>query len=602
MLCDMSRSRYVNECLKQYTSLFPVDWVEEYDWEGDVDACEQNYKKGISRITDFVEYCFIGISKSIISGEYVIKTEIDHDLSTFREILSNEYPPCEENTYKDRLYDEYRKLDNNLLVLIKHYRYFISVVNDKINLTHPDLIINAFYTERRRITHSLLDNLYKYVFPICQLDHMLSYEESDVQKLILLCEELLKIIPKQKSEIKPIFEVLRDKCQFLMKKLVYQDQITEYSVDFLKKKIDLGEVTSEAFRFFDSSFNFFQQERYSEYDRNVIEWQKKSREKRLRVGQMLLLMKFYKDHHNSSIVQIENLLEEFNILYDKLYKSFANRQFDIYALSTLKNYMYNCRLSFKLRDAKYTFEQLCMDMTEIETIQAETQVRNFYPYRKAIIWLFNMIREDMSNKKSDRGALNDMVQFLEKCIYRFEEAIKWCERNRFYPVQNMYNECIARTSSYKGVVFTPSSYSRPIKYDKLQDSLQEYKEEIRFLRNEIIMHEEKREIEHLKEAIDSSKKSNIEILGAFTAVITFLFGCVNVFSVDNNAAMSFKEQVGHVVCLGLILLLFVNAIYFLTLKKEKEFKEYLKHPRFYAFGLSAIAYSVVLVVLLWLLW
>ena len=130
--------------------------------------------------------------------------------------------------------------------------------------------------------------------------------------------------------------------------------------------------------------------------------------------------------------------EAFNILYDKLYKSFANRQFDIYALSTLKNYMYNCRLSFKLRDAKYTFEQLCMDMTEIETIQAETQVRNFYPYRKAIIWLFNMIREDMSNKKSDRGALNDMVQFLEKCIYRFEEAIKWCERNRFYPVQNMY--------------------------------------------------------------------------------------------------------------------------------------------------------------------
>jgi hypothetical protein len=76
----------------------------------------------------------------------------------------------------------------------------------------------------------------------------------------------------------------------------------------------------------------------------------------------------------------------------------------------------------------------------------------------------------------------------------------------------------------------------------------------------------------------------------------------NIFSVDNNATMSFKEQVGHIVCLGLILLLFVNAIYFLTLRKEAAFKEYLKHPRFYAFGLSAIFYVALLAFLLLQLW
>ena len=601
MFCDMSKSIFVNECSKRYASVFAIDWIEEYSWDEPLN-CEQSYKQGISKISDFVEYCFIEISKSIISGEYVIKTEIDNDLTTFSELLSNEYPPYEENAYKNKLYEEYRRLDNNIIVLIKHYRYFISVVNDKINLTHPDLIVNAFYTERKRTTHSLLDNLYKYVFPICQLDHMLSYDEYDVQNLILLCEDLLKIIPKQKSEIKPIFEVLKDKCQLLMKKLVFKDQITEYSVDFLKKKINLGEVNSEAFKGFDTSFNFFQQDSYSEFDRNVVEWQKKCREKNLKVGQMLLLMKFYKDYRNSSIIQIDNLLKEFNGVYEMLCLKFANRQFDIYALSTLKNYMYNCRLSFHLKDSKYTFEQLCEDITELEIIQTETQVRNFYPFRKAIIWLFEVIRNEMQENKMDHNSLDTRVHFLEKCICRFEEAIKWCEKNHFYPVQNMYNECIARTNYYDGVVFTPSSYSRPIKYERLRDSLQEYKEEIRFLKNEIIMHDERQEVEHLKETIDSSKKSNIEILGAFTAVITFLFGCVNIFSVDNNATMSFKEQVGHIVCLGLILLLFVNAIYFLTLRKEAAFKEYLKHPRFYAFGLSAIFYVALLAFLLLQLW
>ena len=117
------------------------------------------------------------------------------------------------------------------------------------------------------------------------------------------------------------------------------------------------------------------------------------------------------------------------------------------------------------------------------------------------------------------------------------------------------------------------------------------------MKNELALYEERVEIQQLKREMDSSKKSNIEILGAFTAVITFLFGCVNVFSNDNNSQLSIVDQIEHIVCLGLILLLFVNAIYFLTIKKEKKLIDYLQHPRFYAFGLSSIAYVVILVVL-----
>lgn len=593
----MSKDRFVNICCKQYLELFAIDWIEEYSWSDDSQS-ELSFKYGVNKINDFVESSFVQISRSIISGEYVLESDIENDLMTFVDIVSNnEYAPESNNKYKDKLYDEYRKLDENLSYLLSRYRHFVSIVVDKIDRSHPCFIVNAVYTGGKRHTYSLLDNITKYVIPVYQLDHLLSYDEADVRDLILLHEELLKKIPKQKDELKPIFEVLKDKCYFLMKKLVYQNNITEYSIDFLRKRIDLSVVNSEVFAGFDSSFNFFHSEHYNEYDSNVIEWQQKAYNKELKIGQMVLLMKYYKDCDRPSLIQVDNLLNEFNLLYNKLSHTYAHRKFDNYALCTLKNYMYNSRLSLKLRGAKYNYDSLCVDLEDIELIQAETQIKNFYPYRKAIEYLLLDVRNSMKGANVDPLMIIQKLDFLNECIAKFETAINWCDEERFYPVQNMYNECISEDKKMGGIVFTASSYCRPIDYSKLREDLQEYKSETRLLKNELALYEERVEIQQLKREMDSSKKSNIEILGAFTAVITFLFGCVNVFSNDNNSQLSIVDQIEHIVCLGLILLLFVNAIYFLTMKKEKKLIDYLRHPRFYAFGLSSIAYVVILVVL-----
>lgn len=159
----------------------------------------------------------------------------------------------------------------------------------------------------------------------------------------------------------------------------------------------------------------------------------------------------------------------------------------------------------------------------------------------------------------------------------------------------MYNEC---SKSFDRIrVFTPSSYSRPIDYKALNDDLQQYKTDVGILKGEISLHKERTKIEALKTEIDASKKSNIEILSLFTAVITFLFGCVNIFSDKNNISISISQQILQIVCLGLILLLFVSAIYLLTLRREESIGAYFKHPRFYFFGLSILGYIVILCII-----
>ena len=198
---------------------------------------------------------------------------------------------------------------------------------------------------------------------------------------------------------------------------------------------------------------------------------------------------------------------------------------------------------------------------------------------------------------SSEEVLMQKYQALNDYIYKFETAIHWCEEQHFYPVQLLYNECLKKDNSSGLIVFMPSSFSRPINYNKLEDDLKQYKSELGLIKGELNLQKERARIELLKNEIDASKKSNIEILGIFTTVITFLFGCVNIFSGTNNTTLSLSEQVLRIMCLGLILLLFVSAIYLLTMRREKQFMDYLRHPRFIFFGLSIIGYILILVVI-----
>ena len=154
----------------------------------------------------------------------------------------------------------------------------------------------------------------------------------------------------------------------------------------------------------------------------------------------------------------------------------------------------------------------------------------------------------------------------------------------------MFNECLVLYKELSIRLFIPSSFTRPIEYKILSDEIMEYKSKIVFFRNKLELLKEKDDIERIKQEIAKSERKYIEILGVFTAVITFLFGTIDFFSTAKKSA----DIIYPSIAIGLILLLFSSSIYFLTIPRLDKLSDYLYHPRFWFFGITSLVYLIIL--------
>lgn len=590
--------RLLNNCIEQYQSTFPVDWIESFDWS-DTSMHITHYTDGLQRINDYIVSCFEIICKSVIAGEYIVnESSVKSNLDALYNLIENEYAPNTTNSFQQALYKKYQELDDNLHIVVNLYKRLIHIVENKVSQEQHFFIVTAFDTNGRKLTIPIFQKL-EYVFDLYFKDHCLSYNRHEFPKLILLLERLSKEESLSDEPIKSVFTILKEKCAFLIKKLVYLDGQIEYSINFKNKLIYKSDISTNVFKKFNAYFDFFYRDNYSVNEKFVIEWQKLCYEKKASIGQMVLLIKYYKDSKVATIKQVDRLLAEFNHKYKRIYNKYINRQFDIFALNTIKNYMHNCRLSF-LMSHDYSFDMLLTDMATIEEIQDETRIKNFYPYRKAVDFIINDIQNDIQYGNTvEEKILIKKLSKLNEFLAKLEDSIRWCKEQDFYPVQLFYNECITYNQDFHLRIFIPSSFSRPINYNKLLENLDQYKIKAEMLKSEIPILKERLEIEELKEKIQASEKNNIKNLGAFTAIITFLFGCVNIFSNGSEGKITVHEHILHIVCLGLILLFFISCIYFLTLEKEKRILKYFSHIKFWFFGILSVLYAALLAFILY---
>lgn len=588
---------YIEECKRKYVEFFPVDWIEKLEWK-DRDTSLASYKEGFLRINNFEILCFELLSKSALSGEYINNVDrMPLFFDEIKELTAHEYSspnPSIQSELRDSLYKEYQILDKNLRICSVQYYRLWSFVSNKIDNFDHDFIFNVYTSAGDPSGNRLLSGFIRFVIPLCQEDHMLSFAPNDISGLILRREELKNELEKYSGAVGIIYNALFDKCSFLLKKILHVSGKSEYCFNFKTYQIKKEDIQIDTFNELYERFEFLHGKDFDEA--GISEWQHKCLSGSVRISEIVMLMKHYQKD-GGTIRQINNLLDDFNKKYNKLYKKVFNKKFNRHALNTTKNYLYNCRLSFKIKHTKYSFEDLCVDMEEIENIQAETGVKNFYPYRKAVIFLFEDIANDIS-LKLDYNYENSVIpklELLKKFLSKLEIAIKWCENQHFYPFQLMFNECCIKHSVLNIRLFVPSSFTRPIKYDQLFEELEEYKLKEILFQNKIELLKEREKIEHIKADLAKSERKYIEILGVFTAIITFLFGSINFYSKTEDVTTLISSCLGF----GIILLLFSSSIYFLTMPQLKTKKDYWQHPRFLFLGIASILYFAILC---WMVW
>lgn len=585
----MKKGSKLESLAELYKKYFPMGWMSGYDWDN---ASSDSLTAVNEKQTAFEDEAICLFAQTVLSGEYLIKKDYPAALEGLFELLSSgEIFDDESNPLRNAAAQWFNAMTYKLCEVIKSYRHFLTTLNNKYTGRQTKYIVNAYRVNHEIDASDTYGGLYNIIIEVTRIDHFLSYGKKSIDNLILYHSILDKWIEekKQKDAVIQVMDVLDKKCLFLLKKLLVDDNKEfDYMIDFKPHHYDTSRMELGYLSEMDRRFEFYRAENYNN-DSMGNDLDVRARNNTLPLGQYTMLMKYYKDSKDTRHLQINNILRDFNKLYDHLAEQFVKRPLDIYALGTLKNYMYNCRFSFLMRNPAYTFEQLQDDLNEIVNIQYQTGVLNFYPYRKAFEKALSLFRK---NEKLEETELKVYKEFLQLCISKFSEAMRWSKENCFYPIQNTYRECLVPVTSF-GAVFIASSFCRPVRYDKLKDELNSFKSQALLMDSEIALRVEKEEMRNLKKDIDNSRTREIEILSVFTAIITFLFGTIGFFADNKNN--DFVHLVFSVLGLGAILLIFVSGIHLITMRKEKEAKDYFNHPRAW-FCLFTVLASVGLII------
>lgn len=585
---------YIEQCIDLYKKEFPCDWFSTYSWSPDSE--KKSYRECHDKIHRCVNQYFVLISKSALSGEYVIKSNhVEKALNQLEELLANEYSLDSSSKLEKDIIDIYEKLDLELKSCVSYYRSLWSLVSTKVDEFEHDFIFNLS-SINCNTTNKYLVFFNNIIIEICKKDHYLSYDKERISELFLLKEkarELFDSETDERVEEKNVLAVTLDKCSFLLKKMTLISGSSEYCYNYKNYRLNNNDIELNYTKEIYEKFNDLHGKKISET--KVLDIQKECINGNAKISHIILLMKSYQKDHGT-IKQINNLINQFDTIYKRLYEAAleSKRVFEIHALNTVKNYLYNCRFSFKLDSKGYSYENLCDDMREIQEIQKETKIKNFYPYRKAIQFLKKDISESFKKDYSDefRTLIEHKISILDEYLGNFKDSLTWAKEQHFYPFQLLSNECRIKVNSLNFKIFIPSSFSKPIDYEPLFQDLNEYKTALESYKSKIEIFEEKSRVESLKIEISQSGKKNIEFLAIFIAIITFLFGSISSFL----QCKSNGEFIKLACSLGYILLLFVSSIFFYTLPYQQKKKDYFKEPKIYFFiiiTISCLSYLIL---------
>lgn len=574
------------DVIHKYEELFSADWITALDWSNE----EKAYADGRNKIDEFSKYCFINLSKSILSGEY-IPNNLNPLLDQFKETLLKDYLPDDDLPLKLALSSTYSELDGDIQLLLTHYKALIFQVKEKVDIAYHDYLFAVFSTRRENCKHRILQQIIHYVIPLCSLDHRLSYDEDEIQHLILRRKEIKYEMDKVgDEESKSIYEVLNEKCSFLLKKLIRFKGQTEYSIDFESIELSQLDIQVNIFVNFDNFFQFLHEEDHKDIA-NKKEWERKCRDKTASFLEMVLLMRYYKNHGGNE-KQVKKLIENFDEKQDEY---LPPTDFDRYAIDTLRNYMYNCNLSFSLKNNQLTFKKLQTQISQVDSLQKQTYIYNFYPYHKIVNYLLSDIRSDILHNKPEEE-IHEKITYISCLIEKLIFNLKWCEKHNFYPFQLPYEECLCIREGFEAPLFIPSACAKPIDYAKLESNVVEYKNNLSVLKNEVALYKERQRIEGLKNEIAKSKRNYIEILALFSTIITFIFSSVTIFT-DKKSDLTLLEKVENTAIIGFLLLIFCCTLYLITLPKVSKPKEFLTF-RNIAFLLLIASYVVFMILII----
>lgn len=548
-------SKYTQTVLDKFNTTFPDNWIENLNWSN---SAKMAFAEGIQTIDHFREDTVVQLSKLVLSGDHLL-----NETFSLNGLLTKINGLIEDVVFKKvlkvKLIFEYQSMLKDLIDIIRLVKNHIEQTKKKYL---PDnLVISAnFFTYQDRNNRHKMVNLMSLICESCDVEYSFSYNELYINNLLLLRQYLLDERQKQNGELSHILLAVLTKVELLLSKLsaFFDNKKISYYHDWKLETIELDcpdKYPKEDFRFLFQKYL----EPSSLDNITILEWQQDSLQQDVSMWKLAFLMRYYTKCTNS-IEQIDNLLRLAIHHHDEYGRGNEHNVVNDCASRSFLNYMYNSRFSFLCQHEKdYTYELMKVDLQKIESIQAQTLIYNYHPYQTALNYVIKEIESKLSHVQFED--ISQLVCDLKKYYKKFKTNVAWCKKYQPYLVQLRYNFSSVKFDDCDFKTYCPSSFCRPLRFKDLDEDIISYASKIAFLENESKNQNNRKLILDAKSKIDNMERKNMEQMGLFITITTFLVGLLSIF-IGNDGSVSIIEKMHYVIALGCILTTFVCVGYF----------------------------------------
>ena len=548
-------SKYTQTVLDKFNTTFPDNWIENLNWSN---SAKMAFAEGIQTIDHFREDTVVQLSKLVLSGDHLL-----NETFSLNGLLTKINGLIEDVVFKKvlkvKLIFEYQFMLKDLIDIIRLVKNHIEQTKKKYL---PDnLVISAnFFTYQDRNNRHKMVNLMSLICESCEVEYSFSYNELYINNLLLLRQYLLDERQKQNGELSHILLAVLTKVELLLSKLsaFFDNKKISYYHDWKLETIELDcpdKYPKEDFRFLFQKYL----EPSSLDNITILEWLQDSLQQDVSMWKLAFLMRYYTKCTNS-IEQIDNLLRLAIHHHDEYERGNEHNVVNDCASRSFLNYMYNSRFSFLCQHEKdYTYELMKVDLQKIESIQAQTLIYNYHPYQTALNYVIKEIESKLSHVQFED--ISQLVCDLKKYYKKFKTNVAWCKKYQPYLVQLRYNFSSVKFDDCDFKTYCPSSFCRPLRFKDLDEDIISYASKIAFLENESKNQNNRKLILDAKSKIDNMERKNMEQMGLFITITTFLVGLLSIF-IGNDGSVSIIEKMHYVIALGCILTVFVCVGYF----------------------------------------
>jgi len=585
-------AKYINEGIEKIKTFFSTDWWAKYKFEQDLldDTIRKQQLISFTQdLEDLKEGIFDCFNASLLVGEYV---KCDDFHIKINEVITSldgipQLIPPHPDVQTLLLHELKLNFIECLKIGLSQYENLYKLVKHKFSIDNRQFLFH-FNTEltvklkEDSFTKSSSENLlfFDANIKVAQADHFLTAEVKSYKELLEISYELVKssIIRGNKYSI-----LLKNKCDFLISKwIVRKNHTSKYPLYTIKDNVEILARPEEFTNTFYPKWKNYIESQYetSSNWKHIIETDfdkiKNKRLDSLSLSELNRCIKYYKDI-TKDLLNLDALCNEINRRYDESKQT--GKITDIYAYSMSLNYVMNNKFSLLLDDNKRSEEEIDNLYNKILSIQSATRIKNFFPQLKLLRFYVDKLQKLYNNRKPLESIALVSRKYIRKCEGILEDYLKnveWAESKYNYIFQLPFSECLIDTDNLNlPQIYIASSFVLPLPKSIYKAELEENKQKIHLLNASIEVYEnmEKDVAEITKDKEDIQKRDirSMEILGIFTAIVTFVAGTLPTFQFIKSA-----YQAGlFLLALSTSLSVFVLLILSVT-RGLQNFKKHLK--------------------------